>query len=200
MFWPMFSLSKAKQNKKIGFTVILTTNYRVSPQCSFAYWVKFIHLAYFSKGKWILENMQHCCSCKCLQPSNAGTKTEQHSVALILKLRTPLSLQMVSAPQNGMALFVGLKDLQESLFLLPVQSICMTSIIKVRLAQDKSAVETSKLIFSWWNCALNLWCYCIQIVHYNMYVYNTYSYNLHWHSFCYFLQLCRFLSRNNWLC
>lgn len=65
------------------------------------------------------------------------TKTERHSVALILKVRTPLSLQMVSAPQNGMALFVGLKDLQEGLFLLPVQSICMTSIIKVRLAQDK---------------------------------------------------------------
>lgn len=84
--WPMFSLSKTKQ--KIEVTVILTTNYKVSPQCSFAYWVKFMHLAYFSKGRWILENMQHCCSCKRLQPSNAGTKREQHSVALILKVST----------------------------------------------------------------------------------------------------------------
>lgn len=47
-----------------------------------------------------------------------------------------LCSQMVSAPQSGMALFVGLKGLRGSLCPLPVQSISMTSTIKVRLALD----------------------------------------------------------------
>lgn len=46
------------------------------------------------------------------------------------------SLQMVSAHQIGMALFVGLKGLLEKLYPLPVQSISLTSTIKVSLALD----------------------------------------------------------------
>lgn len=45
------------------------------------------------------------------------------------------SLQMVSAHQIGMALFVGLKGLLGK-YPLPVQSISLTSTIKVSLALD----------------------------------------------------------------
>lgn len=54
---------------------------------------------------------------------------------------------MVSARQNGTVLFVGLKGLRESSYLLPVQSTSMTSTIKVSLALDAVCSWNPEAVF-----------------------------------------------------
>lgn len=54
--------------------------------CSFASWVNFLHVAEFLKDTLIPAKIQQCCFYQCLQPSNAVTYWEQHSVAPLLKV------------------------------------------------------------------------------------------------------------------